>query len=277
MTHMADTAARLFQVIEFLADRNDWVSVREMARELNISAASAYRTLSNLKELGYVRQQPQDSKYQLTLKIAWLSAQVLEHVQLRQIAHPFLQHLTSVTNETTHLAVLEGTEFVYIDKVDNRQAVRMRSRVGQRGHLHCTAAGKSMLAYVDAGELDGYLDRFHFQPMTENTITDPSEFRNQLAKIRRQGYAIDDEENEVGIRCIGSPIYDHAGRLAGALSISGWTITMTRERMPQLAPELIQACLRISQELGYGGTSKEPALGLYRGQSTRGDQEVRMP
>jgi IclR family transcriptional regulator, KDG regulon repressor len=252
---MADAAARLFQIIEFLANRNDWVSLREMARELRISAASAYRALSSLKEIGYVRQQPQDSKYQLTLKIAWLSAQVLEHSQLRQIAHPFLQHLTSVTNETTHLAVLEGREFVYIDKVDNSQAVRMRSRVGQRGHLHCTAAGKSILALLDGKELDDLLFHLRFPQMTENTITDDARFREQLVKIRREGYAIDDEENELGIRCIGAPIRDHAGRVAGALSISGWTITMTRERMPQLAPELIQTCQKISRELGYGGNN----------------------
>ena len=273
---MADAAARLFQIIEFLANRNDWVSLREMARELHISAASAYRALSSLREIGYVRQQAQDSKYQLTLKIAWLSAQVLEQVQLRQIAHPFLQHLTSVTNETTHLAVLEGTELVYIDKVDNRQAVRMRSRVGQRGHLHCTAAGKSMLANLTTNELDDLLGHLKFQAMTENTITAASEFRDQLVKIRRQGYAIDDEENEVGIRCIGAPVHDHAGRLAGALSISGWTITMTRDRIPQLAPELMQTCQKISRELGYGGYNKETAW-PEPGESTHGHKEARMP
>jgi DNA-binding IclR family transcriptional regulator len=250
---MADAASRLFQIIEFLANSNDWVSLRIMARELHISAASAYRALNSLKELGYVRQHPQDSKYQLTLKIAWVSAQVLDHLQLRQIAHPFLQHLTSVTNETTHLAVLEGTEFVYIDKVDNTQAVRMRSRLGQRGHLHSTAAGKSLLAFIPEAELDTILRRLKLPALTESTITDPVRFREQLALVRRQGYAVDDEENEVGIRCIGSPIYDHSGRLSGALSISGWTITMTRERVPQLAAELLQTCQKISGQLGYSG------------------------
>ena len=126
MNGMADAISRLFRIIEYLANHNDWVSLREMARELHISAASAYRALNSLRDIGYVRQDSQDSRYQLTLKMAWVSAQVLEHVQLRQIAHPFLQHLTSVTNETTHLAVREGTEFVYIDKVDNSQAVLAR-------------------------------------------------------------------------------------------------------------------------------------------------------
>ena len=250
---MADSTARLFQIIEFLACSKEWISLRTMARELDISAASAYRSLNSLKELGYVRQHPQDSKYQLTLKIAWISAQVLDNVQLRQIAHPFLQNLTSITNETTHLAILEDSEFVYIDKVDNTQAMRMRSRVGQRGQLHCTATGKSMLAFLPEQEMLALLPRLKFQPVTENTITDTAKFQEHLLRIRRLGYAVDDEENEMGIRCIGSPIYDHAGRLVGALSISGWTITMTRERIPQLAPELIQTCRRISIELGFTG------------------------
>jgi DNA-binding IclR family transcriptional regulator len=250
---MADATFRLFQIIEFMACSKDWVSLRTMARELKISAASAYRSLNSLKELGYVRQHPQDSKYQLTLKIAWVSAQVLENVQLRQIAHPFLQSLTSMTNETTHLAVREGQEFVYIDKVDNTQAMRMRSRVGQRGQLHCTAAGKSMLAFMPEHEVRPLMQHLKLQPVTEHTITDPAKFQQHLLQIKRLGYAVDDEENEMGIRCIGSPIYDHAGRLVGALSISGWTITMTRERIPQLAPELMQTCRRISNELGFGG------------------------
>jgi IclR family acetate operon transcriptional repressor len=110
-----------------------------------------------------------------------------------------------------------------------------------------------MLAFLPEAEVEPILRRLKFPALTEHTITDMAKFREQLLKVRRQGYAVDDEENELGIRCIGSPIYDHAGRLSGALSVSGWTITMTRERMPQLAPELMQACQRISQELGFNG------------------------
>jgi IclR family KDG regulon transcriptional repressor len=250
---MSDSVSRLFQILEYLANSDDWVSLRSMARDLHINVASAYRTLNSLKQIGYVRQQPRDAKYQLTLKIAWISAQVLDRVQLRQIARPFMQHLTSMTNETTHLAVLEGDEFIYIDKVDNTQAVRMRSRVGQRGMLHCTAVGKSMLAHMPVDDFESLINRLKYPKLTEHTITDTILLHEQMETIRHLGYAVDDEENEVGIRCIGAPIYDHVGRLSGALSISGWTITMTRGRIPQLAPALLQTCQKISQELGYTG------------------------
>ncbi|MCJ7734469.1 MAG: IclR family transcriptional regulator, partial [Anaerolineales bacterium] len=144
---MSNSISRLFRIIEYLAASNDWVSLRSMARELEINPTSTFRILDSLKELGYIRQDLQDSKYQLTLKITGVSAQVLENVQMRHIARPFLEDLTSRTNETTHLAILEGKQIVYIDKVDNSQAMRMRSRVGQRGELYCTAVGKSLLAF----------------------------------------------------------------------------------------------------------------------------------
>lgn len=238
-----------------MADSSEWINLRTMARELDLNEATLYRILNSLKELGYVRQHEQDSRYQLTLKIAGISSQVLDNVQLRQIAHPFLKHLTSITNETTHLAILDGFEFIYIDKVDNTQAMRMRSRVGQRGNLYCTAVGKSFLAFSKEDELPKIIDRLDFTPITEHTITDPDQFKKQLSEIREKGYAIDDEENEIGIRCIGAPIFDHTGELAGALSISGWTITMTKERLPKLSKDLLQICREISNELGFSVSS----------------------
>jgi len=245
------SVVRAFAIIEYLAEHEDWVSLRTLARELNLVPATAYRFLTTLKELGYVQQHPEDARYQLTLKFAWVASRALERTQLRRIAHPHMEQLTAVTNETTHLAVIEGSQIVYIDKVDNFQAMKMRSRIGTRGYLHSTAVGKSMLAHLPQKDRDEILDGLQFPSLTKNTITDPGFFHAHLGEIRKRGYAIDDEENEVGIRCIGVPLFDHAGRLAGAVSISGWTITMTPERLPQLATILQGTCRTISNELGY--------------------------
>lgn len=242
---------RAFAIIEYLAEHEDLVSVRALARDLHMVPATAYRFLATLKDLGYVQQDPEDARYQLTLRFAWVASRVLDRTQLRRIAHPHMEQLTAATNETTHLAVIEGKQIVYIDKVDNFQAMRMRSRIGTRGYLHSTAVGKSMLAHLPQEEREAILNGLQLTPLTKNTLTDPRLFRSHLEEIRRRGYAIDDEENEVGIRCIGVPLFDHAGRLAGAVSISGWTITMTPERLPQLAPVLQETCKTISNELGY--------------------------
>jgi len=245
------SVVRAFAIIEYLAEHEDWVSLRTMARDLSLVPATAYRFLTSLKELGYVQQHPEDARYQLTLKFAWVASRALERTQLRRTAHPHMEQLTAVTNETTHLAVIEGSQIVYIDKVDNFQAMKMRSRIGTRGYLHSTAVGKSMLAHLPQKDRDDILNGLQFPSLTKNTITDPSLFHSQLEEVYKRGYAIDDEENEVGIRCIGVPLFDHAGKLAGAVSISGWTITMTPERLPQLATILQDTCRTISNELGY--------------------------
>lgn len=251
---MSEPVIRTFKIIEYLANSDDWVSLRAMARELKLDAATVYRILSGMKEIGYVQQHPVDSRYQLTLKIASVSARVLEKVQLRQVADPIMEELTTLTNETSHLAVLEGCEFVYIHKVDNHQAIRMRSRVGQHGQLHSTSMGKSILAFLPEAERNQILSSIDFRQVTPNTITNKPQFMEQLDLIRSQGYAIDDEENEIGIRCIGAPVFDHAARVAGAVSISGWTISLTRERVPFLADQVLHASQKISQALGFTGT-----------------------
>jgi IclR family acetate operon transcriptional repressor len=245
------SVVRAFSIIEYLAEREDWVSLRALSRDMHLVPATAYRFLTTLKGLGYVQQHPDDSRYQLTLKFAWVASRVLERTQLRRIAHPHMEQLTAVTNETTHLAVVEDSQVVYIDKVDNYQAMKMRSRIGTRGCLHSTAVGKSMLAHLPQEEREAILGEMQLPSLTKNTLTEPALFRSHLEEIRKRGYAVDDEENEVGIRCIGVPLFDHAARVVGAISISGWTITMTPERLPQLAGVLQDTCQAISKELGY--------------------------
>lgn len=246
-----ESVLRAFDIIEYLARCDDWVGLRALARELDLDPATAYRFLTSLKDLGYVQQHPEDSRYRLTLKFAWLGSRAMEQLQLPDIARPWMEHLTATTNETTHLAVLEDDQIMYVEKIDNRQAVQMRSRVGSRGCIHSTAVGKASLAFLPKEECEAMLARLSFPPLTKNTITDLGKFRKELKLSRELGYAVDDEENEIGVRCVGAPLFDHSGRVVGAISISGWTITMTRERLPALAVDLQRACRSISKELGY--------------------------
>lgn len=250
---MIDSVARLFQVIEYLADSKDWVSLRTMARDLNLSAASTFRILDSLKKLDYVHQENNSSRYKLGMKIAGVSSKVLSNNNLNQIAHPFLQKLTLLTNETAHLAALDGQEIVYLDKVDTPQAMSMRSRIGQHARMNSTAVGKAILASLSVGEYVQLVERMEFFPFTPNTIVDRKLFDQEITKIQEQGYSIDNEENEIGIRCIGTPIFSFSGKVIGAISISGWIITMTNERIPELVPIIKDIGSKISSAMGYRG------------------------
>lgn len=246
-----ESVLRVFAVIEYLAERDDWVGLRTLARDLDLVPATAHRYLTSLKHLGYVQQHPQDSRYQLSLRIVSIASRVLERIHLQHIVRPWMKELTAIINETTHLAVLDGREIVFIEKVDSNQAVQMRSRAGSRAHLHSTASGRALLAFLPDDERDSILADLELPALTSNTITDRSALIEQLELIRERGYAMDDEENEVGIRCVGVPIFDHTGHVAGAISISGWKITMTLERLPELALRLQDTCRAISRELGH--------------------------
>jgi IclR family KDG regulon transcriptional repressor len=244
---------KTFEIIEFLSRHQHNIGLRDLARELDMAPSTVHRFISSLKDIGYVKQDPKTSKYRLSLKFAWLGSKVLGSIQVAELAKPFMEELTSNTNETTHLGVLDGLELVYVAKIDGNQAINMTSRVGHRGALFSTAIGKVLLAFMSDEERIEILDQMVIRPRTDKTITNTDELLKQLGIVRREGFAIDDEENETGIRCIGAPIFNHQGVVVAALSLSGWKVTMTSERMSTLPRELMITTRKISEELGYAG------------------------
>jgi IclR family KDG regulon transcriptional repressor len=250
---MMDSVTKLIRALEYLADNKDWVSLRTMARDLDLSAASTFRILDSLKKLEYVHQEDNGSRYKLGMKIAGVSAKVLSNNNLNQIAHPFLQKLTALTNETSHLAALDGNEIVYIDKVDTPQAISMRSRVGQHARMNTTAVGKAILASLPQAEFEQLIEKMDLLAITPNTIIKRDLFYQEIINIRGSGYSVDNEENEIGIRCIGATVYSFSGKVIGAVSISGWIITMTNERATELAPVIKDFSAKISSAMGYQG------------------------
>jgi IclR family KDG regulon transcriptional repressor len=251
--NIMDSVTKLIRALEYLADNKDWVNLRTMARDLDLSAASTFRILDSLKKLEYVHQENNGSRYKLGMKIAGVSASVLSNNSLNQIAHPFLQKLTALTNETAHLAALDGNEIVYIDKVDTPQAMSMRSRVGQHARMNTTAVGKATLASLPQAEYAQLIEKMEFLPITPNTIIELDLFNQEIIDIRGSGYSVDNEENEIGIRCIGATIYSFSGKVIGAVSVSGWIITMTNERATELVPVIKDISAKISSAMGYRG------------------------
>jgi len=159
--------------------------------------------------------------------------------------------LTSKLNQTTHLAILEGTDAIYIDKVDVVTSIRLYSQIGRRIPVYCTALGKSLLCGLPLTELERVVTGCSFVRLTKNTIVDKNELLQQVDEVRKNGWSVDNEEHEEGIRCIASPIYDYRGKVISAVSISGPAAVIVPERDGEIGKMVMDTALNISKRLGY--------------------------
>ncbi len=251
--NLTRTVGKALKILDCMTDEEGSFSTSDLARRCAISRPTAYRLLSTLMHYGYVRQDTNaDDKYTLGYKILKLASIQLERLELRPQAHSFLKGLSDETNETAHLAVLDGDAVVYIEKVESKQAVRMHSLVGNRNPLHCTALGKAVLAYLPADEQRRMLSMIPLKKRTPHTITKRSELQKHLRQVCQQGFAIDDMENEEGIRCVGAPILDHTGKPIAAISVSGPAYRLDLNRLYDLGSRVRDSAAAISREIGYG-------------------------
>lgn len=215
-----------------------------------LSKPTAHRLLTTLRRHGFVEMESDSSTYRLGPKVLELGAQYYSGMSLQKRALPFLREVSVETDATVHLGVRDGDHVVYIDKIDSTQAIRLASRVGQRADLHCTAMGKAILAYSEDALLDG-LVRSELPPHTGRTITDPELLRKAIARVRREGYALDDQENEPGVRCIAAPVFDSGGCVVAAISVSGTLAQVPKQSVPRIGKRLTGICLELSRLLGY--------------------------
>ena len=247
----AQSVTHALDILDYLASSRGEAGVTEVARSLGVHKSTASRLLATLNARGYVSRDPQSGKYTLGMHLIELSRVKLDQIDLRQLARPYLEDLVYSTGETAHLAILDHGKVVYIDKVDTPQTLGMRSSVGYRIAAHCTALGKALLAELPADELDTVLEPGKMARFTSNTVTDPETLRLHLICVRERGYAIDDEEHEEGIRCIAAAVRDHAARVAAAISVSGPTFRITREKADAIGKMVSDAARRLSEASGF--------------------------
>lgn len=241
---------RTFTLLEQLAARTRGVGLVELAELTGLHKSTVHRLLSCLGSLGYVVKDSGTGHYRLTYKLLSLSNAMLEDVDVLSAAKPHLDALSDRTGETVHLMVPEGPVGVYIYKSDPAAGGgQMRSKVGLRVPLIHTAAGKAMLATMPEEAVPLWECSDH-TPMTEHTITELGTFLAELAAVRRRGWAIDNEENELGVRCIGAAVPDYRDRALAAMSISANAARMTQQRIAELAPMLLRCRDDICHDLG---------------------------
>ncbi len=248
----AQSIVRAIKILELLA-REQGAGITFLAREMATNKSSVYRIVNTLKQLGYVRQDRENDKYSLTIKLQELGSAACFHSDLRNEAVPIMERIARETEETIHLAALEEEELVYLHKVDSTQTLKvsMMSSIGKTAPLYCTGLGKALLAWLPERQQQEILKKQKLHKHTANTPATPESIRKALAETRQQGFSIDNEEHEIGVRCVAAPIFDRKGDVVAALSIAGPSIRMTKERMDQYTPLIVAAAKSVSTKLGF--------------------------
>jgi IclR family KDG regulon transcriptional repressor len=263
--NLVQTIERVSLILDMVGQTSKGMSIRDLSAGLILPKGTIHRILSSLSYFGYIRQDPETKIYFLGLKLMDLNAQLSNQLDFRKVAEPILRDLADRTQLTAHLVVIDRNEIVYVDKVEAQQpagGLKMASRVGSRNPIHSSAVGKVLLSYFPEEAMEDFLLKKGLPRRTANTITDPDCFRDHLKIVRSQGYAIDDEENEKGIRCLGAPIFDGKGRPVAAISVSGSVFQVTKKNVHDVMKgEVMAAAAEISRRLGFQG--EDPARGGY--------------
>jgi len=248
MVKSVDKACYLMEVVSEYADG---VGITELATEVGMYKSTVHRLLTTLMRRGYIEQDTRTGRYKLGYTLLDLGMKLLSSIDLRREALPYLQALSARADEVVHLALLDQGEIVYIEKVESQNTIRMHSRVGKRVPVHATGLGKAIMAFLPAGESQIMIERYGLVRVTEHTLTDKITFLKSLDETRGAGFAMDIEENEIGICCVAAPILDSNQRAVAACSVSGPSMRMTPTRLAELAPYVRQAGVDISERLGY--------------------------
>ena len=250
---MLQTIEKASEVLAlFDREHPEW-GVREVAEALSLAKSSAHDLLTSLEQVGMLGKND-EGRYRLGWRLVTLSETLLATTELRREARPIMDELADQYRETIHLAVLDDTKVVYVDKLEGKQAVRVElTALGTRLYAHCSALGKVLLAYQPEENVKRIIKAEGLPRFTANTITDANELEQTLVKVRKQGYATDQEEILPDLCCIGAPIHDHTGHVIAAISMS-----LPAYRFQRSQAEFRKAVMRtgklISERLGYYGS-----------------------
>lgn len=244
-----DKALMLLALIGEYSGRHP-LRLREVVDLTGFSKPTAHRLLNVLRQHGLVFLDEETHRYELGAKTLVLASQYRGGVTLQNKSLPILRGLARGASATVHMGIRDGTSAVYVEKVESDQSIRLASAVGQRARLYSSSIGKVLLAHAGDEVFDMVVES-GLEARTPNTITTPSDLRAALSQVVAEGYAIDDQENELGIRCVAAPVRDHRGEVVAAVSISGTLNQLPKAGLNRQVAQLQDACRRISEALGY--------------------------
>jgi IclR family acetate operon transcriptional repressor len=242
---------RALAILEVVAPESEGLSNAEISRKLEIPKSSASYILRTLEKKGYLTRDMGNGKYRVGLKILSLSRGALSGLDVREVALPIMRTLMEKTHLTCHLAILDGSDAVYIEKVEPQGFIKMDTWVGRRMHVHATSVGKALVAYIAQERLEKILAEAGMEKRTRKTITTLPSLLKDLDKVREQGYAVDDEENNMGARCVGAPVFNQDGIIEASIGLSGTINQVNPQTMPRIVEALKDAARHVSMQLGY--------------------------
>jgi DNA-binding IclR family transcriptional regulator len=242
---------RALDILRCFTKEDAELGVTHISKQLDLHKSTVSRLLSTLEQEGFVEKNPETEKYRLGLELVTLAGIVLEQIDLREVAAPYLSQLAELTQETVNIVVLSGNECMNIDGAASPRPIRYVGRIGRRTPCYCTAAGKVLLAYlspeVQQQILPDPLTRF-----TEKTIVEVGILAQNLTDIRQQGYAITHEEHQQDLSAVAAPIFDHTGQAIAAVTVSGPTYRIGPGEIEALVEPVLNIAREISTKLGSG-------------------------
>lgn len=235
--------ARGLKILDLLAQSETGLSIGEVAHELEIDKSSALRLLQTLSAYGFTEKDTLSFKYSLGFHMVSLSRAILHRMPLVEMARPYLKRLVDQTGECAHLGVLFKDQVLYVDQVESPATLRANAEVGQTAPLHCTALGKAILAFGDC-PLPTEMRSF-----TKNTIIDPEMLQKNLKKIQEQGYAVDEEEFDIGVHCLAVPVFDFHKKLVGSIGISGPASRLSSHKLKDISQIVLEVGQGLSRRM----------------------------
>jgi DNA-binding IclR family transcriptional regulator len=236
-------------ILDLLARADAELTASEIHQEIGIPKATAFMLLNVLERHQMVKKNDQH-RYTIGIKLYELGVTYVSKLDVVKIGRPFLERLLEQTNLTSHLGAIFDHRVIFIDKLEPKSFIRFSTFPGMRSDIHMSSLGKAMAAHLPEHELETILSTIGLGHYTLHTITDPAAFAGELARIREQGYAVENEEGELGIRCVGAPIFDNADRVIAAVSVTGLVAQIAPEDFPRLGAIVRETADAISAAMG---------------------------
>ena len=243
---------RTLTIFEVLSHSKKGLSNSEVSRKLRLPKSTISYILRTLRQRGYLYKDDRLGKYHLTAKLFSVGSEALRGMGLHDVAVPILQEVVDKTGLAGHLAILDGNEAVYIEKIDKPGFIKMDTWVGRRMEVHCTSVGKALIAYLPTESVKEIIKAKGLSKHTPKTITSPHRLFRELKKVRAAGYSVDNSENNFDVRCIAAPIFNMQGGVEAALGLTGIESQLRLQKLKGYVKVVKQAARNISRQLGYG-------------------------